>query len=118
MYQLEIQYLKLLPKICKHMSKSIIYKDPALLLHYFYGSHEGSGKINNLSNTYKHLSLDKAYKQLQDDTERYVPMIGVGFPYNRNFSRSRKKKEICKMTIKDLLKKDNLPYSCCPRRKR
>ena len=75
---------------------------------FYIGLRDESGHINNLSNAYKHLSLNKAYKQLQDDMESYVPKIGVGFPYNRNFSRSRKKKEIQKMTIEKLLKEKTI----------
>ena len=45
--------------------------------------------------------------------ETYVPMIGVGFPYNKNFSTSRKK-EIQKMTIEDLLKKTIYPTVVVP----
>ena len=85
---------------------------------FYIGLKDESGDINNLANVYKHLSLDKAYEQLQKDMKTYVPKIGVGFPYNKNFSKSRKKKKLPKMTIEDLLKKDNLPYKCCSRRKK
>ena len=71
---------------------------------FYIGLRDESRHINSQSNAYKHLSLEKAYKQFQDDMKTYVPKIGVGFPYNRNFSRSRKKKEIQKMIIEDLMK--------------
>ena len=40
--------------------------------------------------------------------KRYVKTIGVGYPYNRNFSTSRKKKKLPKMTIEDLLYKKTI----------
>ena len=73
---------------------------------FYIGLHDESGQINSQSNRYEHLSLDKAYEQLQKDMKAYMPIIGIGFPYNRNFSISRKKKEIQKMTIEDLLKEN------------
>ena len=82
---------------------------------FYIGLNDESGQINSQSNQYEHLSLDKAYQKLQNDMKEYVPKIGVEFPYNRNFSTSRKKtKETQKMTIEDLLKKIIFPTVVVP----